>query len=84
MEVPNFFPKTIRKCIVEDQTSIEQLLQALVAHKSYFGRLSFQIQQKAVQQLKQKLSFQRMIEQIRSNLDEDQLQTLVKSARVVN
>jgi hypothetical protein len=84
LETPMFFQKTLRKHIIEGTASQEQYLSALAAHEMFYGNLSLNQVQKANAFIKEKVSTDRLLEQIKYSSDEQQTLNLIRGARIAN
>lgn len=84
IEVPTFFPRLIRKHLVDGKLNQEQFLSALAMHYMCFGNFTYNLTMKVINQIKEKFNYDKLLDQIRSNQDEQQTLNLIKAARIVS
>jgi predicted DNA-binding ribbon-helix-helix protein len=83
-DLPNYFPKTLRKHIVEDQ-KIQQhtMIQACASYRTFIGNFSGAMNTRVTEWLKTSFNATKMIEDIQ-NVKDDMQNYFIRGARILS
>eukprot|EP00347_Sterkiella_histriomuscorum_P010629 403375536 len=83
-DIPNFFEKSFKNIVLNDQFyGQEQLLSVLSAQNLYYNSFDRKSAEKIHEFIKTQFNFQRLLENIKLNSDENQAGHLIRAANII-